>query len=66
MMIKTWMTVNFCFLSFLEVNSDSLLSHILDDVEDYVDYDMDFETGPMDGHQDVDPYAGTFTIRNIC
>jgi len=41
------------------------LSHILDDVEDYVDYDMDFETGPKDGRQDVDPYAGTFIIRNM-
>jgi hypothetical protein len=30
----------------------------LDDVEDYADYDSDFEPKTGGGHQDVDPYAG--------
>jgi hypothetical protein len=34
----------------------------LDDVEDYADYDSDFEPRADVGHHDVDPYAGVCII----
>lgn len=64
MTIKTRMTVNFHFPSFLEVQFWFTFVVALDDVQDYADYGSDFETGPKDGHQDVDPYAGTYIIWN--
>jgi hypothetical protein len=36
--------------------------HSLDEVEDYADYDSDFEPRADIGHHDVDPYAGVYII----
>lgn len=62
MVMKVWTMVSFVLhaLSAAMMLIVRRLGSLVDDVEEYADYDSDFEPKADAGHHDVDPYAGTF------